>query len=228
MGVQPILNPLKTVTSFGAAARSMIDDRRQLLHIIPWCRSLAIRLFESEVGLPEQALPGFTFDAISWLEPRLNKNTSVFEWGSGSSTYYFSERCKGITSVEHDAVWANLLRRNLPDNCKLLLELPVTASQINAGSARNEYRHKDFGKYVRSIELQDEDFDVIVIDGRARVSCGKRALAHLAPGGCIVLDNSERTRYTLLSAVFSGLQRHDFYGLGPRSAAPWQTTIWTR
>ncbi len=53
----------------------------------------------------------------------------------------------------------------------------------------------DFSDYVGQIGTVGGEFDLIVIDGRAREACLAAALGHLAPDGVIVFDNTFRRRY---------------------------------
>ena len=39
-------------------------------------------------------------DAFDWIEEYIKPNMSVFEYGSGPSTEYFSDRAKKVISVE--------------------------------------------------------------------------------------------------------------------------------
>src|SRR5690606_34829880 len=56
----------------------------------------------TSVNINNQPIPWFTYSFIDFLEGRLNKNLSIFEYGSGNSTRYFAERVRHISSLEHD------------------------------------------------------------------------------------------------------------------------------
>ena len=96
----------------------------------------------------------------------LNDDLRVLEYGSGSSTEEISKKVKEVISVEHQEHWHNkLINQNLK-NCKLLLEkpnLPYTEG-ITDGT------YEEFKNYIES-PLDYGLFDIILIDGRARVSC---------------------------------------------------------
>jgi predicted O-methyltransferase YrrM len=57
------------------------------------------------------------------------------------------------------------------------------------------FRKFDFRNYVDAIDGLQGDFDLIVIDGRAREACLSKALGRLAKNGMIVFDNTNRRRY---------------------------------
>jgi hypothetical protein len=79
----------------------------------------------------------------------------------------------------------------------LLLEAEsVTNSNSNFADPRSfsssEYPNMSFYRYVNSINaFQDESFDLVFIDGRARSSCMLVARNKVKPGSYIMLDNSE-------------------------------------
>lgn len=55
-------------------------------------------------------LPWFNFSFIELLRERLSSDLTVFEYGSGASTLFFSKRCKHVTSIEHDKNWFNKIK----------------------------------------------------------------------------------------------------------------------
>lgn len=53
-----------------------------------------------------------------------------------------------------------------------------------------------YKNYVETIDqFEPEYFDIVVVDGRARNSCIKRAIPHIKRGGYLIVDNSERKYY---------------------------------
>ena len=103
---------------------------------------------------------------------------SLFEFGSGYSTLFYSKLVRTVISVEHDKVWFNLMESKIPDNVSLI------------------YKEKDIdGNYCRSITEFKQEFDVVVVDGRDRVNCAKQAIGKVSKIGVIILDDSGRERY---------------------------------
>lgn len=167
-------------------------DRRS----IHWLRSqFAIHDFE---GLAELDVPWWSYGAIDavadWLESR-ESPTRAFEWGSGASTLWLSRRVDELHSVEHDAAFAELVRPYLDDHVDLRIEEPVAAERPAVPSRKTGYGGQDFSAYVSSIDLVPGSFDLVCVDGRARVACVVAALRRLSPDGMIVLDNTGRTEY---------------------------------
>ncbi len=154
-------------------------------------------------------LPWLTYDAINFLEKICNSDKRVFEWGSGGSTLFFAARCKDVTSIEHDTFWIQSLRDKLEElNLKNVSLKGIEGVPINNFSTLDPENPDDFiskekkseglsfEDYVKSIDqFETEYFDIVVVDGRARNSCIKRALPHVKIGGYLVVDNSDRKYY---------------------------------
>lgn len=155
------------------------------------------------------AAPWITPDATHILSKVLDKNFTGLEYGSGRSTIFLSERVGKLFSVEHHEEWYNHVRTLLKSkgitNSDLKLirpekEVPLfhSSSERQAFITKEEYPNKDslFSSYVNYIDEFDNDFfDFVLIDGRARESCSLKAIDKLKPGGLMILDNSERVRY---------------------------------
>ena len=160
-----------------------------ILKFVPYVAST--EFFSSWLGsvlLGHDALadhvPWITFEARKWLTDYLKPDMSVFEYGSGGSTIFFSKRVKEVISVEHDKYWYHIVSTEIAKehitNCKLLLREPergILTKQIISDpesylSALPKYQGMNFKSYATSIrEFSDESFDLVFIDGRARPSC---------------------------------------------------------
>jgi SAM-dependent methyltransferase len=142
----------------------------------------------------------------------------VFEYGSGASTLWLARRAAEVHSVEHDLGWAEVMRGQLAhvSNATLHAVAPTTrgAGPCTAPSGRRGYADKDFSDYVRAIDAVPGQFDVIVVDGRARAACLEHARSRLAPGGILVFDDPHRARYRPAIAA-SGLEVTELRGLKP-------------
>ena len=73
--------------------------------------------------------PFFTPRAIKYISSRLNRGMKVFEWGSGSSTFWFSRQAEMVYSIEHDEKWYSRGLENIKlkgfDNVSLTYSPPV-------------------------------------------------------------------------------------------------------
>ena len=98
----------------------------------------------------------------------LNKDQKVLEWGSGSSTKEISSRVNSVLSIEHDLVWFNKVKETLPDNSKLV-HIPTKYQHNHLIHGDGTY--DNFEDYVNYPLLENNEYDVIFIDGRCRVEC---------------------------------------------------------
>jgi hypothetical protein len=161
-----------------------------------WLYSLKI---DKPVNAQGEAVPWYSYPAIEFLEDKLNKNLSVFEYGAGQSTLWYSQKVGQVISVESDQSYFHTIHNNLPNNVQIFLQTDPT-------------------KYAEKIlDFPDESFDVIIIDGINRVQCTQLAYQKLKNTGFIVFDNSDRVAndIALIFLHNQGLQRIDFYGLTP-------------
>lgn len=173
--------------------------------------------------------------SIKFIDERLTNEMTGLEYGSGRSTVFFANRLKKLVSIEHHAAWykkvEKLLTANNLGNVEYLLipeqiasdddvkiDLETKLKNLDGSETRNEF----FNYYDKVNEYPDDYFDFVLIDGRARVNCGRNALKKINKGGIFVLDNSERARYQPLhSALISWPKVETTTGLT-------NTTIWIK
>jgi len=147
--------------------------------------------------------PWIAFKAERFLREILRKDMKIFEYGSGSSTLYFSRRVAQVFSIEHHQGWFEQLQQMIDQqalknvDCRLIEPETVNENQDPAYlSSLPLYHHETFEIYVKSIDtFPDEYFDLVMIDGRARTDCIARAKNKIKCGGYLVVDNSERKHY---------------------------------
>lgn len=183
---------------------------RGYLDRIGWIRSQRERMPVDAQGEP---LPWITYPAIAFLKDRLREDLSLFEYGSGNSTLWWSRRASRVVSYEHDPTWYSQMKGLMPANV--------------------EYVHRTLEQgddYCQGITNYEDEFDVVVIDGRQRVACAINSLTALKPGGVLLWDNSERERYEPGYEFLrsNGFRRIDFHGQGPSIAEGWCTSFFYR
>lgn len=155
----------------------------------------------------------------------------IFEYGAGASTLWLAKRAAQVDSVEHDTGWAESVREMLASgagNVKLHAVPPIAATEDTVvRSGRVGHTDLDFADYVSTIDEVGGPFDLIVVDGRARVDAFRRSLDHLADGGVVVFDNIKRKRYWDVLSAMPGLRIELLKGGTP--TLPYPTTtglIW--
>jgi len=213
----------------------LLSNPRLIKFVIPWATS---NLMPDRSPLKDEA-PWVTFEAKEWLKEFLGREMTIFEYGSGGSTTFFSKRVSTTISVEHDHAWyrhvsETLKEKNISNcNCLLLEPQPGLDGTSNFADpesfASREYANMNFEAYVKSIDsFPDESFDLVFIDGRARPSCILRAVTKIRPGGFLMLDNSDRPYYLRGKELLVNWQRTDFFGPWPYGRYFWQTSIWKK
>lgn len=210
----------------GALPKSPPPHAHRVRH---WAYSLT--QVHDSVGLAALDVPWWTYRAIdvveAWLLAR-PRPARVFEYGSGASTLWLARRVAEVHSVEHDAGFAALVADLVAGwpGAHVDVITPEASAHPVVSSAKEGFAGLDFAAYVAAIDRVEGEFDVIVIDGRARESCLARAMPRLSADGIIVFDNSRRRRYRMAIAA-AGLSEQVLRGLTPTLPYPDQTSILT-
>ena len=141
------------------------------------------------------------------------RDRSVFEYGAGNSTLWWSSRVGHVSAVESDLQWVSRLTTHLPENTYL--------------------RHEpaDAPGYARSVTERDREFDIVVIDGMERSACAFACLTALKADGIVIWDNTDWSSLWgdgMTHLINHGFRRIDFRGLAPLNWHAWTTSIFYR
>jgi len=170
----------------------------------------SIKNFEP-INKEGKPIPWMNYSFVDFLEPRLRKSMNIFEYGSGYSTLYLSDKVGSITSVEFDKSWFEKMEESLKDkgNCSIIFR-----------DGREQYIEavKEFG---------DERFDIIIVDGRDRTECVKHIIPFLSDDGVIILDDSWKAKFDDVFEFFkeNGFKELSFTGLKPGGIIVDKTTV---
>ena len=157
-------------------------------------------------------LPWYTYPAIEYLRQLDFSDKSIFEYGCGNSTLFWSRRAARVVSVEDDETWHAHISQQLggTSTTTILLEPDVEA-------------------FASAISRVEGLFDVIVVDGPTRgltrLKCCKAARGRLSKGGVIILDNSEWLPHSAAFLRSTGLIQIDMTGFAPMNAHPSTTSL---
>ena len=145
-----------------------------------------------------QPVPWFTYPAIDFLDRIVKPEWSVFEWGSGNSTLWWSGRVASVVAVEDDAVWYEEVVKQMPANVQLL-------------------KKTEADYYSAIADYPANSFDAIVVDGSSRNDCARFGVSRLKEDGVLIFDNSDNVKFAESSAILKdlGFYRIDFWGLIP-------------
>jgi hypothetical protein len=117
-------------------------------------------------------IPWFSYPAIEYLDQLDLTGCTLFEYGCGFSTLYWSRRCRRVHAVENNAAWHARISAHVGPGAAIRLVDSDTA-------------------FIRAIADVGETFDVIIVDGAAlRLECAQAARPFLKEGGFIILDDS--------------------------------------
>jgi len=170
-----------------------------------WIASLNRGFPSDEKGNP---VPWISYPATIFLANRVRNTFSVFEFGTGYSTLWWSCHAGSVVTCEHDAYWAQTIKSKIPENVEMITT-PLDAHD------------------PQTIAHTGRRFDIVVVDGRKRAECAVQAVSSLKEAGVLVWDDTDRDRYqagveTLLSI---GFRKLDFVGLSPLVSELKQTSI---
>lgn len=155
--------------------------------------------------------------------------TRILEWGSGGSTLWFADRLPPgatLVSIDHDPAWHEQVKARIGkrDNVRLLLFPAIkplgknaTIEEENADSVRD---------YIHAMD--NETFDVIIIDGVARNACLRQAWQILSAEGVAFLHDAQRSWYDEGKSLFV---EHGTIGSCPEYPGPllwWGGLEWER
>lgn len=203
------MKPLSKYLHHGVVlAGTVARDPRQVRDIPRWTRTLSKTTLSAE-------LPWLPFVVIDRLEKHLTRSSKVFEFGGGGSTVWFANRVGEVVTVEHDPDWFPVLESAVGSRpgCTLI----------------HRTAQDNYADYITSIDpFEDATFDAVVVDGRERVRCLERALTKVRPGGLLVLDDANRTRYSAAYSLAAGWPQRTYRGLAPTMTVPGVTAVWQR
>lgn len=158
-------------------------------------------------------LPWYTYPAIEYLRQFDYRSKKVFEFGVGYSCAFWAQRALNVCAVEDNPQWYERWHN----------ELKAANLQIVLAGDDKSY-----------VEALNKKYDVIVVDGKQRLQCGKQALQYLNGGGMIIVDDADRVNTSaeyqeLLAELKSaGLLQIDFFGCCPMNNFSKVTSIFMR
>lgn len=173
-----------------------------------WLNSIRLGRPVNAEGLP---IPWYTYPAIDFLDQIVKPDWSVFEWGSGNSTLWWSSKVKSVVSVEDDQKWYHDVAGRVPANTKVL------------------YRcGREYCDCI--LEYPDRRFDVVVVDGSHRNEAAINAALKVKHGGILIFGNADNPEFNRSQSMMSaeGFYRLDFWGLIPSYLYKNCTSIYLR
>lgn len=151
---------------------------------------------KSPIDKFSKPLPWMTYPFIEFITNRLKTKFTLFEYGTGNSTFFWANKIAKVYSVEHNQEWYKKIIKSVPNNVIISLET-------------DDY-HKSINKFSKK-------FNIISIDGIERIECMLISVNFLEQDGVIILDDSDRVEYQegINSLLNLGFNKLDFWGLAP-------------
>jgi hypothetical protein len=195
------LSKLKALATLIAKPKRLFSllshGHKGYLDSVGWFNAFDAKQAVDGSGLP---IPWVTYSFIDFIKPRLTKDLSIFEYGSGNSTLFYAKNVRRVVSVEHDEDWYHKIVKEKAGNAEMIFCKLDTA-----------------GEYAKKSASLDEKFDIIIVDGRDRVNCCKYGIDGLTDKGVVVLDDSERENYKEARTFLKdkGFKELSFSGISP-------------
>jgi hypothetical protein len=225
----------------------LLELARDYLQHVGWFESVSQGRAVDGTG----PVPWITYPAIEMLK-RIDVSAKiVFEYGAGGSSIWWARRAAHVTSIEYNPEWQQFVRAPLlPNNTIRVIEKDAPIPEgikdemerhfFQAGlDPEPDYQHgwspsvacRPFLAYATSIlQYPAGHFDVIVVDGAARVLCAWLASQRIGGNGLIVFDNTDRIIYQKAYEWLAsqGFARIDFWGPSPINRYESCTSIFSK
>lgn len=188
--------------------KKLLINDQSILYELGWMKTLNTGIPQDKDG---NLIPWMNYQITDFIRQRARKELSLFEYGSGYSTLWFSQLFQKVVSVEYDKNWHEKIKQKIPNNVTLKFQ-----------------EHDIDGKYCRTVA--NAIYDIIIVDGRDRVNCLKQSLFSVSKEGIIILDDSERPYYKegIDFLTENGFRKIEFKSLKPTSHRISAATVFYR
>lgn len=163
-------------------------------------------------------VPFMKYREILLLEELLDnlQPKQCLEWGSGYSTLYFPQflgpEARWL-AIEHSDEWAKQVN-SLNGNSRVKT-VGVPPKAFPWTDEHNDGAYADLADYV-DYPGDSAPYDFILVDGRARVECLKRAYEWISDNGVVVLHDAMRPYYHPPLEVFPHQALFKIVGIGDK------------
>lgn len=153
--------------------------------------------------------PHMTSNECAAFERYLKNCTHYYEFGIGGSTVQADKASNvlSVTGVESDPFWRYLVESYTSAKTKIIA---ITYTSNKWGAPTNPKEKEAWESYSKAITLSEQQYDLILVDGRFRTACGIRSYSKLLPDGFLLMhDYSEgmRASYKELNQIYDIVER---------------------
>jgi hypothetical protein len=177
----------------------------------------------------DSSLPDMAEPALKWINENIRPSETLFEWGSGGSTFWFADRVKELYSVEHSLPFFSYVKEHyLYENYDNINMLFAPEDAQAHSKYKDYYDERSYKRYCESIlAYPSRSFDWVIINGKARTVCLELAFSVIKYGGIIVVNDTDKIEYgTAVSKYRSkAIEVFDFKGFKMPFMRQGHTTI---
>lgn len=188
-----------------------------------WINSFNSGLCQDKFG---DFLPWMCYPLIEFLQKNLEKNQIIFEFGLGTSTFFFAQRTKKVFALETRKDWFEMMKKIIVKNNYNNIEILLLKNGLENENyeimpqkilTNNYHEIVDEAFSLNNEKLIFEKFDLILIDSLKREKSTKNSVDAIKKNGKILLDDSERKRYKKIYEFMSQLnyENQEFLGIAP-------------
>jgi len=159
-----------------------------------------------------------------FLESHLKPYHTMLKWGSGFSTVRFSQQVDKYYSIEHNEEWRNKIEPIIESNVHYYhiegAQLPNGEERSKTGYKYDDWhrpathwdkiegslRDQQFHDYIHSVELFEQIFDVVLIDGRARCECARAVIPFVHHETLIFFHDWNRPQYHIIKKQYKVME----------------------
>jgi len=160
--------------------------------ILVWLARPKMALARLRYWLWERANPDMPWlcpGTIKFCQAHLSKSMVAVEFGSGRSTRWLSTLVGRVISVEHNAEWYGVVRKQLA----VASATNVDYRLVPLGHPESEGERPEYSPvpdYVAVADgLEDKGIDFAVVDGHYRTHCVRHLIPKIAPRGYLLVDD---------------------------------------
>ena len=162
----------------------------------------------------EHDAPWLTYPAVRFLDGLDTSQRRALEFGSGASTAWLNARFDDVLSIEHAAEWY-----------AKSAGFPIVLRDPDGGP----YHGAADSPYLEAGRV-GAPWDVVLVDGMARVTCVEHIDDFVAADGLVVLDDTDlpELQPARESLIRDGFAAIDFWGFKPWLGIETCTSVYSR
>lgn len=191
---------MKRIKQLFLSILSFIDPKGDMIFLIKRARN--------RIKVPTTSMSG---TGLSKFLIELSKDRIVLEFGSGGSTFLFSEYARFTTSVDSDNYFSKMIEKIIRQKSQIEKTHiywanigPTKSFGQPLTSLEYFFRHK-YKNYYKNIFQESENSckaEIIFIDGRFRVACAMSSLLNIKQDFRMIVDDYfDRPEYFDIASV---------------------------